>query len=241
MAENQRLMTQLNAKMEELHVLVKGKIDYYRQQFDDAWVRKNPDSRERSHLKTYLCIWHDIDLALQYNWRLSNTALLPNNEQELVSEVGEFIERYRNAKVQIKSAKANADSAYRMFIAEWNFIYDNMLKVPKNVTVLLTPEIVHQFGLDVSDESLAVELSKKKRDKLIGELVADKAAVVQSIVSSLAKNHDKTSIIDGQFNATKLQLFRVYYRLKANPDDSIKAFETQLAEIEKEYCSLIDE
>lgn len=230
---------ELATKTEALHQRVMERISFYRNQFDGIWEDKISDYKLRYTTGIYLRIWQDIDFDLQYNWGVSNIGNLPAEDRPLAYEVRAFIDESKRVKGQIKSMRSSGDYSYRSFISAWNTVYGYLNRCPDAITVILTVEAVQQFGFSVSEESFIVELGKNSRNRILSELKAQKAVIVSDIVKSLAENCDKISVIDGQYNATKLELFRTYYRLKTTDSGELKAFELQLATLETEYKSLV--
>lgn len=231
--------TEHMSKGEALHQRVMERITFYRNQFDSIWEDKVSDYKQRCNIKIYLSIWQEIDFDLQYNWGVSNIADLPAEDRPLACEVRSCIEEYRKVKAQIKSMRQNGDFSFSSFVAKWNAVYNYLKKCPAEIPVLLTPEVVQQFGFGESDESFAIELGKNKCSRILAELKAQKSIIVQDILKSLAENFDKTSVIDEQYNATKLELFRTYFRLKASDNGDVKALEEKLAALEMAYTELI--
>lgn len=230
---------QLNARSEKLHRRIMERITFYRDRFDRLWDDKTSDYKVRSSINYVLRIWQDIDVSLQYNWGVSNIGALPEKDRELAYEVRDFIDEYRKVKRQIKAKRVGATAANNQFVRAWNTVFSYLENNLTTIPVLLCYEIVHQFGFDTTDESFVVEFGKGKRDRLLRELKEHKAIIVPDIVKALSDNCDKLSLIDSQFNATKLEMFRTYYRLKVNPDNDVKAFEMQLSAIEAAYTSLV--
>lgn len=230
---------ELADKSEVLHQRVMERISFYRNQFDGMWNDNVSDYKLRYNTGIYLRIWQDIDFDLQYSWGVSNIGNLPVEDRPLAYEVRDYIDECKRVKVQIKSMRSSGDHFYRLFIAAWNTVYGYLNRCPATITVFLTAEAVQQFGFGVSDKEFAIELGKSSRNIIISELKAHKAVIIPDIVKSLAENCDKTSLIDGQYNATKLELFRTYYRLKTTDNGELKAFERQLNAIENAYTQLI--
>jgi len=59
------------------------------------------------------------------------------------------------------------------------------------------------------------------------------------IVSALSENYDKKSIIDSNYNETRLNSFREYYRLQATSFTGVAQFKNELEVFMEEYESLI--
>lgn len=230
---------ELREKSEVLHQRIMERIRFYRGQFDDMWEDKISDYKLRYETNKYLRIWQDIDFDLQYNWGVSNIGNLPVEDHTLAYEVRDFIEEYRKISGQIKVMKSKADCLLRNFAVAWNTVYSFLKNCPSAITVILTSQTVQRFGFGVSDESFDAQLGKDSHNRILSELKTKKVLIISDIVRSLAQNHDKTSVIDGQYNATKLELFRTYFRLKASDSGEVKALEEKLSALEKEYTSLV--
>ncbi len=230
---------ELRVKSEALHQRITERISFYRKQFDDIWGDKISDYKLRYNTKRYLSIWQDIDFDLQYNWGVSNIGDLTVEDRPLAYEVRDCIDECKKVKGQIKAMKSNGENLYRNFITAWNTVCNYLKNCPAAITVLLTPEAAQRFGVGVSDESFIAELGKNNRSRILSELKTRKAVIVSDIVNSLADNYDKTSVIDGQFNGTKLELFRTYFRLKASDRGELEGVKARLAAIEKAYTEFI--
>ncbi|MCM1295441.1 MAG: hypothetical protein NC311_07845 [Muribaculaceae bacterium] len=229
----------LGEKREALHQRITERINFYRNRFDELWKDKSPDYKLRQEIKNCLRIWENIDFYLQYTWRPSDIGNLPDQDLTLAYEARDFIEEEKGVNKQINDKKAQAESSYSFFVSAWNKVHDYLKRCPSAITVILTSEAVRNFGFGESDESIIAEFGKNARNKILAELKAKKTDVVYGIVKSLAENYEKTSLIDGQFNATKLELFRTYFRLKASDSGEAKALEEKLSALEEEYISLI--
>lgn len=240
--DNNKNITNMDEEMskesEALHQKIMEKICSYRGQFDDLWD-KNSDLKLRQETNKYLKIWQDIDFDLQYNWGVSNINNLPVEDRSLAYDVHYFIQKHKKINRQIKDMRSKDNDLKRKFVEAWNTVYSYLCKNPAEITVILTPQTVKKFGFGVSDESFAAELGNNIRNKILSELKTKKTVLVSDIVKSLAENHDKTSVIDGQYNATKLELFRTYFRMKASDSGEVKALEEKLSALTKEYTSLV--
>ncbi len=230
---------ELIAKSESLHQRIMERICFYRKQFDDIWKDKKSDWKLRQNTSKYLQIWQEIDFDLQYGWGVSNIGNLPVDDRPLAFDVRAFIEEYKKIKVQIKEIKSNDDCLHRSFIAAWNTVYGYLKRCPNAISVLLTPEAIKRFGFGVSDESFISELVKDNRSRTLSDLKGKKSTIASAIVKSLAENYDKTSVIDGQYNGTKLELFRTYFRLNSSDRGEVEKFDARLSAIEKAYAELL--
>lgn len=230
---------ELADRREELHRKVMEKIVFYRNRFDSIWDDKSSDCKTRQNIARYLRVWQDIDLSLQYDWGVSGIGNLPVEDIPLAYAVRDYIDESKRVKSKIKTMRQNGESNLRIFAESWNKVYAYIKKHPSSISVLLTPEAVREFAFGEPEEKFEIELGKNMRSAITAQLKAMKSVAVQDIVRSLAVNHRKTSIIDGQYNATKLELFRTYFRLKASDDTDVKALEEKLRALETEYTELI--
>lgn len=231
--------SELEAKSEAFHWRIMEKISFYRNKFDGMWGDKISDCKLRYNTNIYLRIWQEIDFDLQYHRSVSYIGNLPVADRSLANEIRTYIDDCRKVKEQIKRMRSSGDNSYRSFIEAWNAVYDYLNRCPSAINNILTDQAVQQFGFDISDERFIMELGKNSRNRIISEFKAQKEVIVSDIVKSLSENCDKISVIDGQYNATRLELFRTYYRLKSMDSGELKAFESQLAKLETEYNSLI--
>lgn len=105
---------------------------------------------------------------------------------------------------------------------------------------ILSPDALQKYGFRESDEAIATSVEEENRERLMRELRDRKDEIVAGIKEALARGCNQTSLIDSQYNATKLNLFRTYFRLKGDPDHRIEELEKELTALEAEYTSLVD-
>lgn len=239
----------MERKRQNLHLRVMEKIRYHCESLGAFWseggVREAYlDNRDNLKLRgRYLKIhdnlraWEDLDNRLFFNWRVVKP---PKDDEVLVSEVCNHISEFNSVLSDIKSSKKSINALEFNYNKCWDKLFHLLKYDTRIIPFVLSPEAVQKFGLYASGESLAAELSKCKRDRILSELKAKKEVIVPAIVKALAANYNKTSVIDGQYNASKLHLFRTYYHLKATGNGDVKAIEEQVKAIEKEYTGLIN-
>ncbi len=230
---------ELAAWQQELHALIQVKIEYYRKCFDDLWFSKEDEAKKRTDIYTILCVWQRMDNALKFGWGVQDISKLPMKERELAYAVQDYITDLKTWRTNANSRKNTIARLTDRYACIWRKLFERLRGNECLTDVLLSPKARHKFGFDVTDESFLFAVGKERRVKIIYELKVRKAAIVIDIVKALAINYDKTSLIDGQYNATKLALLRTYYRLKSNPDNGIRALEEQLSALEVAYTSLI--
>lgn len=224
-----------------LHEAIQAKIVKYRKSFDGLWDEPNSVAEKtRVQVLDILGVWCRIDNALKLGWGPPDIGRLPSDERELAYAVREFNSDYRSWRSAVNSLKSSATSAKNLYQIEWTRLLNRLKHDERVAEVLLSPEILAEFGLNGSDELVDSATGKLNRDALMRELKIRKAAVIPGIVRALAAGCDRTSVIDGQYNSTKLNLFRTYYRLQNHSDQEIKELEKELLALEAEYTELVD-
>jgi hypothetical protein len=233
-------MEELAEKRNSLHFQVLEKINFYRSRLDQLWyAHSDEEKRERSLTRSILHAWDDADMALFNNWDIQNIGNLPQDDKSLVSDIKGYISEYKQWRNKNNDMKYAIAKLKRSYTACWAKVSCLLKKDNRLIEMLLSNEILIKFDLNVSNENFVNELNNGKRNQIITELKAQKDKFVKDIVKSLADNYTQTSIIDSQYNPTKLELFRTYYRLKNNPNTEIKTFEKQLTEVEAMYNSFV--
>lgn len=230
----------LNHDTEKFHRGISEKVAFYRNRFDDLWKDKTSDSKMRESVKRILRVWEDTDVALQYKWSLSNVSVLPETDRAFAFEIAACIGECREVKRLLQEKRFAADASHRWFLRAWAYVFNYLKNNPAFISELINPEIVRRFGINVSDDAFAAESGVNVRDRIMSELQEKKEEIVPGIVRALADDYDKVSLIDGQYNATRLEAYRAYYRMKANPDQRVKAFEKSLAALESEYTDMVN-
>lgn len=104
------------------------------------------------------------------------------------------------------------------------------------------------FSTDCSkNRSLYVSFSEINRlidlrmeDQIKNLFVTEREAMVKAIVSALAASPTRESVIDSNYNATRLSRFRTYYRYKKKASvDDVRQIERTLAKMKADHESLL--
>lgn len=222
------------------HERVQEKIAEYRKLFDEMWNVWDPEVvKNRERVLDILVVWCRIDNSLKFGWVLQDIGKLPSSDRDLACAIRDFNSNCRKWQSNKKERQAATDKSKNNYERVWKRLFEYFKRDEQLPFMLLSPEAIQRFGFNLSDKNVGSD-AKIDRNSLIRELKAEKPAVVPCIVRALAVGCDKTSIIDSQYNTTKLGLFRTYYQLKNNPDNGIKEFGKELLELESEYTSLVD-
>ena len=222
------------AQKKSLHDRIQAKIIEFRKRFDDLWEEQDPTVvKQRTKVLETLCIWYHMDNALKFNWGVQDIG-------NLAYAVREFISNYREWRLYMNSRQATIASDRRAYEKQWDRILRRLRYSERMTTMILSPQALQRFGFNELDDVSAMSVSKDNRESLLQELKSRKTVIVSSIVKALAIGCNKTSIIDAQYNTTKLNLFRTYYKLQSDSNNGVKALEKELLALEAQYTSLVD-
>lgn len=215
----------LAARKRELHALVQAKIDGSRQEFDDLGLKEGGEPKKRRTALHIQNLWSNIDISFMSGQKMQKIEKqLPQADRGLADDVKNHINEF-----------CLTDEYIRL----WAQLFEQLKKNERLACTLLGAEARRKFGFDGNNESFAQRFAKEKRERIIHDLKERKTDVAAAIVKAFAANFDKESLLDGQYNATRLALMRTYYRLKHDPDSEVKEFEEQLFAVESAYTSMI--
>lgn len=235
-----RCVEESDVKRQILHEQIQAKIVGYRKLFDDMWNIWNSEvSKDRVQVFDILCVWSRIDNSLKFGWGLQDIGKLPSNDIELAYDVRNFNSGCRTLRSNMNSCRIAIDRSRNSYERLWKRLFEYLKRDERLMAVLLSPNAIHKFEFDALDDTNTLKTEKGSKVGLLSELKARKTDIVSCIVNALAVGCDRTSVIDAQYNATKLDLFRTYYRLQNNPNNGIKEFEKELLALEAEYTSLV--
>lgn len=222
----------------------RGKIDFYRRELDKMVDPSNDNVSDKQYFGL-------LNILNQIYQAMIVLIKAPHNNNSRVKfspgdacwertdnqELAWDIQDYCDCKKGEMEDNKRISEAQRKYLESWNTLFQWIATNPP-YELILSEKIRQEFGFD---NPLANEPLDKKvvQDKVLQSLRAQKATVVAGIVNMLAKYYDKTSIIDRQFNADRLSLFRTFYKLKYQPNNDIAAFNEQLNVLESDYISLI--
>ena len=239
----ERRLVESNAKKQILHGQIQAKIAEYRKHFDDMWDDQDQNAaKNRGSVLDILYVWSRIDNSLKFGWGLQDIGKLPAVDRELAYDVQAFNSGCRTFHSDINSCRNMRDRIRTEYELLWKRLFEYLRFDERLTDVLLSPGAIHKFGFDGFADNSALAFGNGYKDGLLRKLKAREAEIVPCIVQALADGCDSSSVIDAQYSATKLDLFRTYYRLRNNPADGvkIKEFEKELLALEAEYTSLVD-
>lgn len=192
---------------------------------------------ERVKMGRYLKIWNQIDVDFERGFRFLNVNDLEYSDKQLAREIEKFV--IDNKQVFICAARI--ESEIQTAVTRYRYSLERLFALlRKDIAIcagLFNAETVEKFGLSVNNSNDGAAGVESNRISML--LLGYKELVVKSIVDSLAANYSATSAIDSVYNATRLNAFIEYYRLKANPNNAIGEFEKQLETLERLYESLL--
>lgn len=207
-------------KVKEYEEKIYEKEDVCWEEFRD----ETKNWKERSQLANVLSAWMNLELCL----KKGSTEFVPivpvglnSDEKNLFEEIKRFINKNTKSFTALNLPKLH-DEYVRIVVQ----IFDALKKNHRLCDAILDDSINLQPSKPpIYDRST---LSEQKKRELIEE-----------IVKALAKNYNNNSLIDSFYTGSKLNLFRTYYKMKANPDSSIDNFERDLEELESGYEDFI--
>lgn len=229
----------LSKGRQELHQMIQERITKYRKVFDDLYYDQSRDScKKHEDVCSILCVWYRIDHYLQAGETFEVDKILEKeeieggindksfkSEQELACTVKEYLDDRNLCK-----------ESYAAYKDAWKKLLDRLKDNNRFVQDLLTHEAFARFGFGESAATTALTIGESDRNGWPREF---QDSIVSGIVDALAAGFDRSSVIDGQYNATKLDRFRTYYSLQSNPNNAMKEFEKELLALETEYTSLV--
>lgn len=235
---------QFESGKQELHQTIQKKIDAHRKVFDDLWYDESQKAfiRRKEELRI-LFGWENIDNVLKGEGRLQEqdiSDLLPLAEREWAFAVKEYLDElheWRKGRDCNKKARNIAESRYKN---AWNKLCAQLRRDDSFACKLLNHNAIVKFGFVESGAASPSGTGKSVGDGLVQAFKEKKTSVISEIVQALANGCDRTSVIDSQYNATKLEQFRAYYRLQNDPDHGIREFEQELLALEAQYTSFVD-
>lgn len=234
----------LASRRDELHKVICEKIDTHQRRFDELWDEdKRTALAQRKETAAILSGWYFIDNALYALCPLQECAIherLPKQEREFAFAVREYLDELRRWNRNRANQKKDFDAAKGSYVQAWKKVYGRLMDDERLIYDLFSQEAIVRFGFADPDDASASEIAVCEKVGSVKEFKERKASIVSGIVQALASGYDRTSVIDSQYNATKLNLFRTYYRMQADPDDKTREFAQELLLLEAEYTSLVD-
>ena len=138
-----------------------------------------------------------------------------------------LFERFMSAKNVVDTMYLSEDDVVSYVRGRSNDRYDQLIKL-----------LTELYRSGANDIALSPELLALFTPTGIN---ATRDAVIDIVTNALAKNYDTTSAIDAIFNPAKLRRFRLFFRLKATPDEEALTIVKKLSDLGKEYTTLIKE
>ncbi|MBD5092477.1 MAG: hypothetical protein HDT36_03750, partial [Clostridiales bacterium] len=229
----------LNVLRNELHRRIVERIAFYRDKFDSLWDDMAANRKQRNNLNSLLRIWQEMDIGLQFKMKIMNVNSLSEKAGNMAREVNSYIDSNAKLQCQKESKKTALKVSYSLYVDAWRDVFAFLKNNVDMIYDVINADVVRKFGLDDLYKESETAQYAVNGDAILCEMRDKKSVIIPDIVSALASNWDSASIIDGQFNATRLELFRTYYRLKSNPSSDVKILEEQLAALEAGYTSLV--
>lgn len=233
---------------EELHQRIKERIDIYQKDYDVLWPGQDYQSlAQRKEATQNLTGWYFIDNTLKAGVKLQEKDIkdkLPSKERksasELVSEVRRYLDDFKDWQNKQEAQKKTGNTLKGNYTQAWNKFLNEFRSDERLINGLFSRETIDKFGLAEPDDTFDSAIAKGGKDKLLKELKAKKETIISGIVEAMAIGYNKTSILDDQYNATKLNLFRTYYKLQSDSKSGVKELEKELLALEAQYTSLVD-
>lgn len=158
----------------------------------------------------------------------------PNPTMKIVREAIAEMKICSEAKQELKSAEGG------LLICKTN--YENAIKAlvayigsRERLMECFDYEKIKHLGFEPEAKGFAPESPAKRVERILS---TQKAAVVDAIVEALAKDYEKTSIVDIYFNKARLERFREYYKTQNIPMDTFVALDEEIKALADEYLTV---
>lgn len=229
---------ELDDRQNELHERIYEHIKAYRELFDSLWKEEDDAALKlRKEVVAILFAWENLDNSLKFHGGFEKLDKIPAEDRQLAFDARAHADKYRDWAA-VANVRGNVEKGLiRGYTQAWNRLLEYMKRDESAQGLILGAAWSVRFGL--ADVDGAVSGGAAGRDEIARELKAKKPEVVTEIVNALASRCNETSVVDPQYNATKLELFRTYFRMKNGSDAGVKALEQKLATLEEGYTSLI--
>ncbi len=219
--------------------IIREKQYLYWHKFDEA--HKNGTGIKQIELYVRLLkIWMYAEVHFEQGYYICEVNSLESEDKRTAKEINDFI--YRNKTALMTSTdelEKSIAAAQKKYCDTIDKLFDALLKMPSICGKVFKEEIVKKYAL--SEKEMQDKGENSGDTDLSYALASQKDDIVEIIVNALAKHYDKTSILDCYYNATRLNTFRAYYKLKMQPNTDIAEFEIQLKKLEAEYERLTTE
>lgn len=117
-----------------------------------------------------------------------------------------------------------------------SYLKDN----PALIFNVLEDEVINKYKLNEVYENMNSKPTEIEDKELLAKFKNNKDTIIDNIAYSLANHCHEKSIIDSQYNVTKLEAFRTYYQYDNEEGrKTIKEFDDLLLNLDKEYESLL--
>ena len=237
----------LERNKQDYYVRITEKINNYRTMFEDACAEKyDNEKNDLLEIANKLDMWQKLYIAVRYrDCVIFSNAIagrqLTHEEKASVDNFNNYLDEVCDIDEQYSNINKKIEKSTDEYIKLWEELYNQISKNRRLIPLLFNEEIVKRFGFNVSDEEIKFKTNKKVKTSITNTLKDEKERVVFLILKALSENYDQTSFLDSQYNATKLGLFRTYFRLKNRDNSIIMGLRSRLAELEKEYVSLLND
>ena len=239
---------ELEEKKQSLHGKVQSVIDKYRKEQDELWSAADNDqvASRREELLNVLILLTNADNALKFPTKKNGKVVFNEDDVTRLNEkinqnwgwdIYDYIKERNELESNIKNCVKNMATCREKYLQSWDKLFQFIANEPK-YELILNGTIRKKCGLSTTETSAQPDKAAV-RGKVMQTLREQKSTVTANIVCALAGHFDETSLIDSQFNAPKLSLFRTYFELKYQPNDAVRDFYDSLTALENEYTSLL--
>lgn len=186
-----------------------------------------------------LRIWIYIEIQfVQHFGLLQEINKLCNADRRIAKNIDSFIEENKgDLMASEREIDKSIDLGKKKYYESIDKLFDILSKTPSLSYKIFQENILKKFAL-LQENSNDGEISSDD-SYLSGAWLSADDKKIEAVVDALAEHYDKNSMLDCYYNSTRLQAFRTYYKLKAQPIADIKEFGNLLESIEADYCSLI--
>lgn len=218
--------------------VIKERQQFYWKEFNRLQSNTTTD-KQWEEIARWLKIWIYIQVQFEKGYYLLQEINdLEYSDKKVAKAINLFIANNKSTLMTSDSEIEKAiEIARNKYFDAVDKLFSILLKTPSACSKIFNEETIRKFALNGNE----VQGNGKANNEsgICDALIRQQDTVIEIIVNALAENYDKTSVLDCYYNATRLNTFRIYYKLKAHPDTDIAEFEEKLKALEVGYNLLI--
>lgn len=251
----------------ELRDRISERIDYYSAEIDRVKrepIVKAPKKQREADEKDWLALldletmWRLIEFDFMHGTVLSipdkkqkelpeqqrSAALMKHcltrsTDRALVRELIDYQSERLKLDAAIRKKNGNLNGAMLQYNRAVESFYPTVYKM-KNPEVLFQRAFAARMGLLRTKSDANAQIACELEDAIKQLFVSEREAIVGDIVETLAAYPRQTSVIDVNYNGTRLSRFRTYYHCKASSQDDVRAVEGALERMRADHEELLN-